>query len=794
MKRGIFFICFLLNAFVLSAQTGRITGKVFDAKNNEPIPFANVVIQGTTIGAPTDLDGQYAIENLKPDLYNLEVTYLGYEKKTIFEIQVSNSKPAQVNFALEQAAIESEEIVIKAKAFQKPKESPNSLRTIGVNEIQRNPGGNRDISRTIQSLPGVASTASFRNDILIRGGAPNENRFYLDGIEVPNINHFATQGSSGGPVGLINVDFVREVDFYSGAFPANRGNALSSILDMKFRDGRSDRLGLNFTVGSSDIGVSLEGPMGKKSTFIASARRSYLQFIFSLIELPILPIYNDFQYKQKIKLDLKNEITIIGLGAIDNFSLNLDFNETPLQQYFLDNIPINEQWNYTLGLSYKRFSDNGYTTFVVSRNMLNNTSIKYSKNIEVPENLLLDYASQESENKFRIEQTARAGSWKLNHGINYELARYTNSTYNKINVNGFVQELRVGSKVLFQKYGFFSQLSNSFLQERLNLSLGFRMDANDYSKNMGNPFNQFSPRFSLSFDATPELDLNFNTGIYYQLPAYTVLGFSDIEGTLINKQNKLKYIQCNHLVGGIGYTTNFNARFAIEGFYKAYKNYPFLLQDSIALANLGADFGIIGNAPVTSLAGGLAYGLEVLFQQKLMKGFYGIAAYTLVRSQFEDKQGDLAPSSWDNKNLISITAGKKFKKNWELGLKWRFSGGSPYTPYDVPTSSKIDIWTVSPGGVFDYDLLNTERLPAIHQLDLRLDKKFFFEKFSLNFYMDVENVYGLSVEGQAYLVQEKDAEGIPKLDLNDPTRYQLSTLENSLGQPPIPTIGIVFEY
>ncbi len=781
-------------SYLLSAQTGIISGKVFDVKNNEPIPFANVVIQGTTIGAPTDLDGQYRIENLTPDLYNLEVTYLGYQKKIVFEVQVSNSKPAQVDFALEQTAIESEEIVIKAKAFQKPQESPNSLRTIGVNEIQRNPGGNRDISRTLQSLPGVATTASFRNDILIRGGAPNENRFYLDGIEVPNINHFATQGSSGGPVGLINVDFVREVDFYSGAFPANRGNTLSSVLDMKFREGRKDRFGLTFTVGSSDVGLSLEGPMGEKSTFIASARRSYLQFIFSLIELPILPIYNDFQYKQKIKFDLKNELTIIGLGAIDNFSLNQDFNETPLQQYFLDNIPINEQWNYTIGLLYKNYIDNGYTTVALSRNMLNNTSVKYSKNIETPENLLLDYSSQESENKIRIEQTLRNQGWKINYGISYELARYTNQTFNKINVNGAVQELRVNSKVRLQKYGLFLQASNSFLEERLKLSIGTRVDFSDYSEHMANPGNQFSPRFSVSYDISPALDLNFNTGIYYQLPAYTVLGFSDVEGSLINKQNNLKYIRCSHLVGGLGYTTDFNARIAVEGFYKAYSNYPFLLRDSIALANLGADFGIIGNAPVSSTAGGLAYGLEVLYQQKLTKGFYGIAAYTLVRSQFEDRNGELAASSWDNKHLVSLTGGKKFKRNWELGVKWRFSGGAPYTPYDVETSSLIDIWTVSPGGVFDYNLLNTQRLPAIHQLDFRLDKKFFFKKYSLNLYIDVENLYALSVEGPAYLIQAKSEAGLPIINPNDPLRYQLNTLDNMIGQPPIPTIGIVLSY
>ena len=181
------------------------------------------------------------------------------------------------------------------------------MRNIGVTEIKRNPGGNRDISKAIQSLPGVATQVSFRNDIVIRGGAPSENRFYIDGIEIPNINHFSTQGSSGGPVGLINVDFIRDVDFYSGAFPANRGNTLSSVFEFRQKDGRSDKLSSSLTVGSSDFATTLEGPIDAKTTFLASYRYSYLQGLFKLLGLPFLPAYQDYQFKIKHKINSKNE-------------------------------------------------------------------------------------------------------------------------------------------------------------------------------------------------------------------------------------------------------------------------------------------------------------------------------------------------------------------------------------------------------------------------------------------------------------------------------------------------------
>ena len=214
----------LLAACAIFAQTGSIRGLVTNGLTNEPIPFANIIAVGTDAGTTTDENGNYEITGLAPGLYNVQASYVGFKDLTQSEIQVTNAKPAVVNFKMEEQSADLQEVIVKASPFKKPEESPLSLRTIGVAEIQRNPGGNRDISKVVQTLPGVTSTASFRNDLIIRGGAPNENRFFLDDVEVPNINHFATQGSSGGPVGMINVNFISEVDFYSGAFPANRGN------------------------------------------------------------------------------------------------------------------------------------------------------------------------------------------------------------------------------------------------------------------------------------------------------------------------------------------------------------------------------------------------------------------------------------------------------------------------------------------------------------------------------------------------------------------------------------------
>jgi hypothetical protein len=806
----------------LSAQNGIIKGKVSDGKTNEPIISANVIITGTTNGSVTDLDGIYEIGGLEPGFYSITVSYLGYRSQTITEIQVTNSRPATYDFQLEEDDEMTEEVVVIASPFKKPEESPVSLQTIGTAEIQRNPGGNRDISKVIRVLPGVTTTNSFRNDLIIRGGAPNENRFYLDDVEVPNINHYATQGASGGPQGLLNVDLISEVDFYSGAFPSNRGNTLSSVFNFRQKNAREDRIGFTASLGATDVSLALEGPLSKnkKTTFLFSARQSYLQFLFQAIGLPFLPTYNDFQFKVKTSLPNKDEFYVTGLGALDRFKLNLEANETPEQRYQLNNIPVNNQWNYTLGAVYKKFMKTGYFTFVLSRNMLNNDIFKHIDNNEdLPRSI--DYNSQESENKFRAEHTLRFGKgFKLNYGIGYEFVRfYINSSLFTV-INGVAAPLNYETTLSFNKYYAFGQLSKKLFSERLILSLGMRADGNDYNKEMMNPLNQFSPRFSISYSITKKLSLNANTGLYYQLPAYTALGYE--ENNVYANRDRIKFIRAYHAVGGVAYNVAAATKISVEGYYKHYQNYPFLLNEGIALANFGADFGVVGNAPVDARGEGRSYGVEVLLQQRLYKGFFGILAYTYGISEFKDLNNEFIFSAWDSRHIVNAAFGKNFdimnksildaknekraqkgkdpikkkivNQTLQLGLNFRMQTGLPYTPFNDTISALTVNWNRFGQGLRDFSLLNSERTNLFYGVDFRIDYKWYYPKWSLNLYFDLQNFPSQAAQ-LPQLILEEDANGQPQIiNQGQPNEsYRLQRINNTLSVS-VPSIGIIIQY
>ncbi|RFZ84235.1 TonB-dependent receptor [Mucilaginibacter terrenus] len=779
----LFVIC-----FSAAAQTAVIKGTVTSGLSNTVVQNVTVKVANTNEGTVTDSAGNYTLQ-LKPGNYSLLFTKVGFKSRTAYDIQVNSVKATVVDVALDEETATLDEVkVVASSRLTKTLESPLSLRSIGVSEIKRNPGGNRDISKVIQSLPGVSAPVSFRNDIIIRGGAPNENRFYLDGVEIPNINHFATQGSSGGPVGLINVDFVKEVNFYSGAFPANRGNALSSVFEFTQKNGRTDRMGATLSLGSSDLSATLEGPLGSKTTYLASYRYSYLQALFKLLKLPFLPTYQDFQFKVKTKLDSKNELTLIGLGAIDRFTLNKEANDEEDKQYFLATIPENTQNSYSIGAVLKHFTRYGFSQFVVSRSYLDNKANKFRNNNE-SEGLLLKYASTETENKFRFENTSQRGKYKVNFGTGAESAGYTTNTFNVLPYGNRIYQ----SDLNFFKYNFFGQVSRSFADNKLSLSIGARADANTYSNKMNNLLKTLSPRFSAAYNFTDRLSINFNTGIYYQLPAYTVMGYRDSTGTLLNKS--LDYIQNRQVVLGLEYNTLKGTRFTVEGFYKQYRNYPIVrvLNDSIPLANLGADFGVVGNDPVVGESKGRSYGIEFFAQQRLNKGFYGIFALTLFKSEFQNKRGDYVASSWNNRYILSMTAGKLLKRNWEVGAKLRFTGGSPYTPYDQALSSLVSNYSTFPQGIPAYNLLNTQVPAAFYQLDARVDKKYYFKHYSFNFYFDMQNVTGHKYDQQPIVVPVKDASGNVQPVPGDPTRIQTKFL-NRKGGNIQPTIGLIFEF
>ncbi|MFO7842512.1 MAG: TonB-dependent receptor, partial [Bacteroidales bacterium] len=765
------------------------------------VPFANVVIYQTTIGSASNFDGEFLFTGIKPGFVRLQVSAVGFKTYISEEIMVTNAKKVNINIPLEETSIAIEEVVVKPSPFRKTEESPLSLRRIGLKDIEKSPGANRDISKVIQSFPGVASTPVQRNDVIVRGGGPSENSFYLDGVEIPTINHFATQGASGGPVGIINVDFIREVDFYSGAFPANRGNALSSVLELKQRDGNKEKLEIQGTLGASEVALTLDGPINEKTTFIFSARRSYLQILFAALELPFLPTYNDAQFKVKTRFDEKNELTLIGLGAIDQFDLNLDANDTEEQRYILNFIPVNEQWSYTVGAVFKHYREKGYDTWVLSRNALNNRSYKYQDNNEVDSLLTFDYFSEESETKFRYENTTRNDNgYKINYGAGLEYAHYTNDTYRKQFVGNATQTINYYTLLDLWSWSLFGQISKEYFGDRLSLSLGVRTDANNYSSEMSDLLSQISPRVSASYNIKPDFSVNFNTGRYYQRPAYTTLGFSDATGNLINKTNGLKYISVDHLVGGFEYLPDDESVISLEGFYKYYRDYPFSMNDSIALSNKGADYGSFGDEEVLSIAEGQAYGIELLARHRNLWGFNVVFSYTLVRSEFKEFNDNLKltstfiPTSWDNIHLLNLTATRDLKRNWQVGFKWRFIGGSPYTPFDENKSSLITAWNARGREYLDYTQFNALRLDPFHQLDIRVDKQYFFNKWSLMFYVDIQNLYNFKSDEPDKLITQTDQNGNVLIDPDDPTRYDLKRIESDGSGTVLPSLGIIVQF
>ena len=791
----IIFLILIVNSNTLSSQSVKVYGVITNVLNNEPIPFANIIIEGTSIGTISDINGNYEILKLPAGSYNFKCSYIGYDTNIKSEIMVSSNKNLRLDFSLSENSELLGEIKVQGNTFNKTKASPVSLRTINASEISKSAGGNRDISKVVANLPGVASSASFRNDIIVRGGSPSENKFFLDGIEIPTINHFTTQGSSGGPVGILNVNLIREVDFYTGAFPANRGNALSSVMELKLIEGNEEEISGSFALGSSDAGFTLNTPLSNKSTLLLSIRRSYLQFLFKVLKLPFLPTYNDMQFKYSYKPNKKNQFNVLGIATIDDFSLNTEINDEEedsmqiaLNNYNLNNLVINKQWNYTLGGTWRHFFNNSNFFFVISRNHLNNTALKFLDYADENSQKILDYKSEEIENKSRLEYNFLKNNYSFNIGVNLEDANYTNNTTQLFTVGDSIITGINNSNLQFIKYGLFAQISKTYLANTLSSSFGLRIDGNSFTESTNST--NLSPRLSLAYNINSKTSINTNIGRFHQLPSYTILGFEN-NGNYLNKD--ASYISCDHAVLGIEYNPSSYSKITLESFYKSYNNYPFSILDSISLANLGDEFGVIGNEDISSISKGNSYGFELLAQQKMSSSIYGILSATYYFSRFEDKDGNLISSSWDNRFILNMTAGKKFKNNIELGFKYRYSGGSPYTPIDIINSSNKIIWDINQQAVLDYNLLNTQRLNGSHVLDIRIDKKWFFKSWGLNAYIDIENILNSKTELPSQYGIDPNLGTIVEGSGVDASSYPLYEIINNSGTV-LPSIGLLIEF
>lgn len=773
---------------VLAAEY-QIKGVVIDKSTRQPLEFVNVLVVGLGIGASTDANGNFLITQVPPGIYRLQASFLGYKTELTPEYRVNHVTP-YVQIELEEENASLNEVVVIASPFQKVPESPVSLRVIGLQEIEKAPGANRDISKVVQNYPGVAfSPIGYRNDLIVRGGGPSENRFYLDGVEIPNINHFSTQGASGGPVGLIDADLIRSVKFYSGAFPADKGNALSSVLDFSLRDGDMERNSLKATLGASEVSLSSNGHIGNKTSYLVSVRQSYLQALFKILGLPFLPAYTDASFKIKTRFDSHNELTLLGLGGIDRMKLNLGI-EGEDAEYMLSYLPEINQETYTVGGVYRHYSQRHVQSIVLSQSYLNNRNVKYRDNDESSEeNLTLRLGSIEQETKLRMENTSSWSVWKVKAGFDLNYSRYKSNEYRKVFANA-LREYDYHTDLSLWRWGMFASVDYAAPDKSFTASMGVRTDGNNYSDKMKELWRQLSPRLSVSYRLIEGLTLSGHVGLYYQLPSYTALGFKGEEGEYVNRH--LDYISVSQESLGLSWTPNENMELSVEGFYKLYGHMPFSLSDQIPLSCKGNDYGTIGNEALSSEAKGRSYGVELMFKWLLTQKLNLSSSLTIFKSEFKDgEQGSYVPSAWDNRFILNMSGTYNFPKHWSLGAKVSCIGGSPYTPYDVEKSSLVEAWNVQGRAYYDYSRYNQERLPVFGQLDVRVDKTFYLKKCMLGFYLDIQNITASKLRQPDALMSTGQIEN-PSAPLSE-QRYVMKSIRQESGTL-LPTLGITFEY
>ena len=792
MKRllSLLLFCNITISFLLAQPVHQVKGTVIDKSSRQPLEFINVMIVGLNKGGVTNAEGKFSIGQVPPGIYRLQASAIGYKTVTTPEYILS-TRDLHIQIEMEENQTELEGVTVTASPFRRDIESPVSLRIIGLQEIEKSPGANRDISRIVQSYPGVAfSPIGYRNDLIVRGGSPSENRFYLDGVEIPNINHFSTQGASGGPVGILNADLIREVNFYTGAFPTDKGNALSSVLDFKLRDGDMERNSLKATLGASEVSLASNGHLGKKTSYLVSVRQSYLQFLFDMLGLPFLPTFTDAQFKLKTRFDARNELTVLGLGGIDKMKLNTKANNED-NEYILSYLPKIQQETFTLGAVYRHYAGAHVQSVVASHSYLNNRNTKYQQNDESdPDRLMLRLRSTEQNTQLRLENSSSFRNWKVTVGTSLDYSQYSNTTFQKVYTD-HAQTFDYHTYLGIMRWGLFGTVNYTSIDERFTASLGLRADANNYSAAMKDLSDQLSPRLSLSYQLTEHWSLSGNAGLYYQLPPYTALGFKNNNGLYANKY-ALRYMQVSQGSVGLNWRKGDTFEVSVEGFYKDYDKIPLSVADGIPLTCKGNDYGVIGNELLTSTAQGRSYGAELLLKWLVAKKLNLASSFTLFKSEYRtDKESEYIASAWDNRFIFNLRGTYNLPRHWSVGMKVSCIGGAPYTPYDADKSSLVTAWNAQGKPYYDYTRYNEERLSAFTQVDIRIDKTFYLKRCMLGFYIDLQNIAGSKLK-QADVLMSTGVIKNPDAPIAE-QRYVMKSLKQESGTL-LPTLGITFEY
>lgn len=744
MRVRVLLACLAAGAFLFAQDTtgvGSIIGIVRAPSG------VRVCLAKTDRCAVTSEGGAFRLPDLRPGTYQLEVTAPGRPAITSSDVVVRAGLESKVELTLPEIAATQQSITVAASVFVAPEEVKNSGYLVSGNEIFKAAGALQDVSRYVQTLPGVViGSDDFRNDIIVRGGSPLENLFVVDNIEVPNINTFANFASAGGSVSILDAALIQDVTFLTGGYPASYINRTSSVLQVTQREGLRDGLHGRVTLGFGGGGAILEGPLKKgKGSWVVSARRSFLDAFTKDVGIGGVPVVYTFNAKAVYDLSPRDRVWAVNLTGVDNIRLGLTDSNKDKTDKEINNYDIRyDGWRSATGFNWQRlFGSRGVGLLGVTHSEASvGSSVKdLLRNgipgATVPVDQVIASGSQvfrensrEGESTVKYDLTAylpmidklqAGGSLKI-FNIRYNTASPLgyDSPYSLVrDQNAF----DIRSSFVTTQPGVYAQATRN-LTQRLNLTWGGRVDSYRY---VGHT--RFSPRAGISYRITDKLAWRASFGSYYQQPFFQFLA--------VFPQNRaLTPFRADHYVTGFAYTVSPTLRVTLEAYRKNYKDYPVSTQyPSLSLANIGDTFNIREILfPLTSAGRGRSQGVELFVEKKFTDKWFGQANIAFSRTKHAGLDGLLRPGSFDYPRVFSAVGGYRLTKKWELSARAAYLSGRPYTPFDVANSRAQN------RGIYDLARVNAERLPDYLRLDLRVDRTFWIRDKPLLIFIGAQNV------------------------------------------------------
>lgn len=748
-------------------RTGSLSGWITDKETKKPIMGVAVMVEDS-VRYISDEKGRYILHNISIGSHQITFSRIGYQTQTKTNIFVKPNRNTVLNISLHPVAIKVVGITVRNKQFfTEIPDAPVSSKNLDIEEIRAQPSGVYDIQRAIQALPAVVSGTDTENEIIVRGGNYGENLFVIDNIELSNPNHFAWQGTGGGPVCILGPEFVKEVDFYAGAFPSKYGDKASSVLDITTRNGNENRFEAKFDIGMAGYGGSIEGPFSTKNgAYIFSYHRSFLSLISKSFGLEAVPNYESIFGKQVFDFSPSQKLILNQIWGNDWIDIK---HEESTYSQGAENIDIYaKSGQYTIGATLRSIFKNSYSLLTLYRNYNWWKHDVYDAYTAVADsNKLFHNHSYEAHNALKYDiNFPKTKIGKISFGVNLKnvdtnderfmkpdtvfiykvptdtiIGVLTDTTGNPV-IYTYGPDNKIDADINAFKIGSFIQWKNNF--GLLNINTGFRYDYFTYSEQ-----SSIAPRFGLKYTLSGNTNLNFGLGRHYQNPEYYQLTYDSR-----NKHLRPKFT--DQIMLGIEQLLSEDIKASVETYYKKYKDVPINYATTTTDPNDWDTYFV-------NVGEGYAKGIEFFLQKKVKDNFWGTLSYSYSIAKAKDLRDPTGKKefNWDfdYRHVFTGILGYKIefmKYDWyenaskwfryfswtnlvpgdetEISLKFRYLGGKPYTE---PTYiDSLRRWRVLPQHDF-----NNKRFPPYKRLDLHIHHRWFFDRLNIVSYLEIENIF-----------------------------------------------------